>query len=193
VNFDRIKKSVGTRLQLLPPAILLDDVGRNRGTYDNVWILDAVEDNDVRISTSTGHFTLLGKDHVHHYTSNPNESRQAGVEHGFFTLNVQIYIQGNKVKILPLARPGEPNQTAPETIEEMLVDFRFPQDSGLQARLEAGGYKVAWAGESRLARLVNLEGYVVVVERMANGGLTSFRLKDRPEDKILVKRASVAT
>jgi hypothetical protein len=87
---------------------LLDRLGRDITDQDYPWLIVSVTDEHVRISNPvTSHFTDLGKDHIHHYTSNPDESRRTGIPHGFFTLTVQIYLQGPSLTLTPCARPGE--------------------------------------------------------------------------------------
>lgn len=71
---------------------------------------------------------------------------------------------------------------------EKWVDFRYPHDSGLQATLEAKGYKVAWCSDRNLARRVDLEGWEVVKEACADGVLAKLRLKDRPANQTLLMK-----
>jgi hypothetical protein len=193
VNLDRIKKSTGERVQLRPAAIELDAAGRPVPTADHIWIIGTVTDEWVEVSnTSTRHFTKLGKDHIHHYTTNPDGTHRTGVHHGFFTLNVQIYIRGNDVTVTPTARPGEAVTPNDEQASELVVDLRYPSDSGLQTELSRAGYRIAWVAESRVARLVNLEGWSVVVHRAPSGKLVRYRVRDRPEDKVLIQRPNGA-
>jgi len=189
MNLDRIKKAVGHRVNLVPVACRLDEYGRELPRIDDVWIVDEVTDAGVRISNPrTGHGTTLGKDHIHHFTSNPDRSKN-GLQHGFFMLNVQIFIQGAALTVKPNGRPGERVPPAAPAIREVIVDIRYPTDSGLQAKLSELGYEIAWAREPRVARLVEMEGWEQEIEPDAAGGYTSYRLKDRPADQILLKRA----
>src|SRR5215471_16675215 len=71
---------------------------------------------------------------------------------------------------------------------EKWVDLKYPNDSGLQAKLEAAGYRVAWCLDTNLARKLDLEGWEVVVEPSDQGMPTKFRLKDRPADQTLIKK-----
>lgn len=188
MNWEQMKKNVGHRVQLVPTACRLDEQGRQLPAIDDDWIISEVSSNGVRISnTRTGHTTTLGKDHIHHFTSNPDGS-QAGIQRGFLTLNVQLFMQGRDLQVRPNARPGE--AVAPPTVElsESLVDLRYPADSGLQRKLESEGYRVAWCLESKLPRLIDLEKWEVVVERDGEGVLRTFRVKDQPSDQILIKR-----
>ena len=80
-------------------------------------------------------------------------------------------------------------QPPPETQPvEKWVDLKYPSDSGLQAKLEAAGYRVAWCLDTNLARKLDLEGWEVVVEAFDAGVPTKFRLKDRPADQTLIRK-----
>ena len=107
MNLDLLKKNVSQRVQLLPVAYRLDENGRELEPMDDDWIFGDVSNDTLRISNvRTGHVATLGKDHVHHFTTNPHRSEQ-GVKHGFLTLNVQIFLQGDNLWVRPNARPGE--------------------------------------------------------------------------------------
>ena len=189
MNLDRIKKAVGHRVNLVPVACYLDGYGREQSSVDDVWLVVDVTDAGVRISNAqASHITTLGYDHIHHFTSNPDLSRD-GVPHGFFVLNVQVFIQGVALTVKPNGRPGERVPPAALAIREAIVDLRYPADSGLQAKLSALGYEIGWAREPRVTRLVEMEGWEQVIEPDAAGGYTSYRLKDRPADQLLLKRA----
>jgi len=188
MNWEQIKKNVGCRVQLAPIACRLDENGRELPQIDDDWIIDEVSAAGVRISNNrTGHVTTLGKDHVHHFTSNPDRSR-TGIPHGFLTVNVQVFLQGNRLWIRPNARPGEPVRPQRAEVIDKWVDFRYPSDSGLQHKLEAAGYRVAWCLDTKLSRKIDVEGWEIVVEPDARGVLTKFRVKDRPADQTLIKR-----
>lgn len=188
MNLDRIKKSVGHRVNLVPAACRLDEYGRELPPIDDVWTIEDVTDAGVRIANPrTGHFTILGNDHIHHFTSNPARS-QDGVPHGFFMLNVQLFLQGASVRVTLNSRPGGKVAPEPPRIREAIVDLRYPTDSGLQARLNSLGYEIRWCLETRVARLTELEGWELVIEPEGEGGYVSYRLKDRPADQLLVKR-----
>jgi hypothetical protein len=154
---------------------------------DDDWIILEVSTVGVQVSNiRTGHVTTLGKDHVHHFTSNPDRS-QTGIAYGFLTLNVQVFLQGNELWVRPNARPGEPVKLQLGEVIERWVDFKYPFDSGLQRRLEAAGYRVAWCLDTKLSRKMDLEGWEIVVEPDPQGVPTKFRLKDRPSDQTLIK------
>jgi len=191
MNLDQLKKNTGFHVQLEPVAIRLDDSGRELPPMNDDWLIEEVADTGIRISNiRTGHSTILGKDHIHHFTSNPGRSISGGIQRGFLTLLVQVYLQGNSLSIRPCARPGEPVPPHPIETAEKRVDLRYPSDSGLQAQLEARGYRVAWCFESRLARKVEIEGWEIVVEDDHRGVPTTFHIRDRPENQVLIKTQS---
>jgi hypothetical protein len=103
------------------------------------------------------------------------------------TLLVQIYIQGNNAWVRPTLQPGIPVPPPDVNIEDRAVDFRYPGDTGLQARLVAQGYKVSWALESRLPRLIDLEGWEIVIEPTPTG-FERYRARDPRDDQVLVKK-----
>jgi hypothetical protein len=187
MNWEYMKKNVGCRIQLVPIACRLDENGRELPQIDDDWIIEEVSDSGVRISDSRGHVTILGKDHIHHFTSNPDRSR-TGIPHGFLTLNVQVFLQGNRLWVRPCARPGEPVRPQRAEPAEKWVDLMYPLDSGLQQKLEAAGYRVRWCLDTKLSRRIDLEGWEIVVEPDTHGVLTKFRIKDRPADQTLIKK-----
>lgn len=83
--------------------------------------------------------------------------------------------------------PGSQPLPSQEVVEKW-VDLRYPSDSGLQAKLDAAGYRVAWCLDTNLARKLDLEGWEVVVEADDHGVPTKFRLRDRPADQTLIKK-----
>lgn len=108
MNLELLKKSLNQRVQLQPPARRSIEHGTGYEPIDDDWIIQDVSDAGVRVSNiRTGHVTTLGKDHIHHYTSNPDRS-QAGRTFGFLTLNVQVFISGNKLWVKPNPGPGKP-------------------------------------------------------------------------------------
>ena len=188
MNLDQLKRSLGFHVRLEPVAIRLDDADHELPPINDDWLIQDVTDVGVRIGNiRTSHTTTLGKDHIHHFTSNPGESINGGIQRGFLTLTVQIYLQGNSLSIRPCTRPGEPVPPHPVETAEKVVDFKYPIDSGVQARLESLGYRIAWCFESRLARKTELEGWEVVIEKDHRGIPTTFHLKDNPESQVLIK------
>lgn len=104
-------------------------------------------------------------------------------------------------KIIEFARPKHaasaepfvpalpPAQQPPAQPMEKWVDFNYPRDSGLQAKLESADFSVAWCLDNRLARKTELEGWQVVVESGAENQTFIFRLKDSPDNQTLIKKA----
>jgi hypothetical protein len=188
MNLDQLKKNVGFRVQLEPPAIHLDPIGRELPGRNEDWIIQRVTETDVRIDEATmlPLTTTIGKDSVHHFTSNPSRSVAGGLQYGFLSLTMQMFIQEDRITYRPCTRPGEHVPPLPAPIVEKRVDFNYPVASGVQKKLEAAGYRVAWASDSRLASL-ELQGWEVVVEKDRHGMPTSFHLRDRPENQTYVK------
>jgi predicted nucleotide-binding protein len=73
------------------------------------------------------------------------------------------------------------------------VDLNYPHDSGMQARLEADGYKIRWSGDSSLARRLDIEGWSLAAIADEHGREMILKMKDRPEDQTLIKRKVVKT
>lgn len=182
-----MKKNVGYRVQLIPIGCRLDENGRELPPEDEDWIIQAASDVGISISNNRGHSTSLGKDHIHHFTSNPDRSR-AGISYGFLTLNVQIFMQGRRLWVRPNLRPGEPVKPPNAEPMEKWVDTQYVYVIGLQQRLEAEGYRLAWCLDTKLASRIDLEGWEVVVEPDARGVPTKFRVKDRISDMTLIKK-----
>jgi len=188
MNWEQLKKCAGFRVQLEPVACRLDEFGRELPPENDDWIGQEVSSAGVRISNVlTGHATTLGPDHIHHFTSNPDRST-GGLQYGFLVLHVQVFLRGNELWVRPNSRPGEPVRPPAVQVTEKWVDFRYPSDSGLQPKLEAAGYRVAWCLETYLSRRIDLEGWEVVIEPDDHGRLTKFRLRDRPADQTLIKK-----
>jgi hypothetical protein len=187
MNWEQMKRNVGCHVQLEPTACRIDDNGRKLPAIDDDWIVEDVSPVGVRISNArTNHSIILGSDHIHHFTSDPERSR-LGIPHGFLTLNVQIFLQGIKGWVRPNARPGEPVKPHVDEPVDKWVDLRYPHDSGLQQRLEAVGYRVAWCSDTKLSRKLDLEGWEVVTEPDAQGARTRFRVKGLPGDQTLIR------
>lgn len=188
MNLEQLKRNVGYRVQLIPTACRLDENNRELPNIDDDWIVDRVAETGVQITNPrTNHSITLGKDHIHHFTTNPERSR-GNIKHGFLTLNVQVFLQSTRCWVRPNARPGEQVELVLENISEKWVDPRYPSDSGIQKRIEDAGYRVAWCLDTNLARKIDLEGWELVVESDARGVPTKFRMKDRPADQTLIKK-----
>jgi hypothetical protein len=187
MNKEMIKNNVYAHVVLQPPAIRLDKNGIElpAAVDDDWWQIQSVTDDGVTISEPrSGHFRLLGYDHIKKFTS---DGVKNGNARGFLTLQVQLYVQGNEVRLLP-TRPGEPLPPPRPVVADRLVEFNYPVASKIQERLEAAGYTVGWARPERLAS-IELEGGQRVVERDAHGNLSMFHLRD---GLVLVKKRRIA-
>ena len=140
MNWEQLKTSVDRRVQLQPTACRLDENGRELGPIDDDWVIDEVTSNGLRISNPrTGHVTTLVKDHVHDFRTNPDRS-EGEFQYRFLTLNVQVYLQGNKLWVRPNSRPGQPvspSGASPEerTLRARLLNERFKM---VDRRLQKG-------------------------------------------------------
>ena len=189
MNLDLLKKNIGFRVQLEPPAIRLDKIGRELPGQNTDWFIQSVTDTEVRIDTAEirGLTTQLGKDHIHHFTSNPSRSVVGQLQYGFLSLHVQLFIQNDRITYRPCSRPGERVAPLPAPIEKKWVQLGYPVKNGIQEQLEASGHRASWCRESRLADL-ELEGWEVVVVNDSHGMPTSFYLRDISENQVYVKR-----
>jgi hypothetical protein len=188
MQLGQLKKNVGFKVQLIPTACSIDDSGNKLPAVDDDWRIRKVSNDGVDISNErTLHETILGPDHIHHFTSNPNRPR-GEIKFGFLTLNVQVFIQGTKLWVRPNGRPGEPVEPPKQEFIKTWVDVAYPFKSGLQTKLEIGGYRVAWCSDANLPRKVGLEGWEVITEPDVNGRPTTFHLRDLPTDQTLAKK-----
>src|SRR5690348_4637630 len=106
MNLEQLKKDVGYWVQLEPIAYRLDEHGFELPTENEDWIIQQVTDT-VRISNiRSGHFAVLGSDHIYKFTTN-TQRHPATQKYGFLSLHVQLVIQGVNVTMRPNGRPGE--------------------------------------------------------------------------------------
>jgi hypothetical protein len=185
MKLDQLKKNVGWRMQIVPPACHLDDQGNPLPEKNEDWQVEEVTNDLVRLSAQSGHQLKLGKDHNYSFATNP---QRTSAKSGFLTLHVQVFVQGDRVFVKPNSRPGERVPSDPAIIEDKNVGFNYPTESGIQQRLEAAGYRLLWSLESQLASRVDLHGWEVVIEPDANGRPFRFRCKDPSDDLILLKK-----
>jgi len=109
VNWQQMKKNLGARVQLKPTPNRLDEYGRKLPSIGDDWLVEDVSTDGVRIKdVRTDHTTLLGKDHIFDYVSNPDQS-QHGVKHGFLKLKAQLFLNASGVSITPTPRPESPS------------------------------------------------------------------------------------
>ena len=187
MKLDRLKKNVGWLMEIMPPACHLDDHSNHLPEKNEDWKVEEVTDDVVRLSAQSGHQLTLGTDHIYSFATNPQRAATNG-SFGFLTLHVQVFVQGARVFVKPNSRPGERVPSNPAIIEDKIVGFNYPTESGIQQRLEAAGYRLVWSLESQLATRVDLHGWEIVVEPDASGRLFRFRCKDPRDDQILLKK-----
>lgn len=190
MNLDKLKTNVGWRVQIAPPAIHLDEFGRELPGKNEDWIIHSITDDEIQIDEAAilGLTTKLGKDHVQSFATNPARSTPGGLQYGLLKLHVQMYIpQNGPIWYQPCVRPGERVPPPHVRIVELYVDFGYPVKSGIQQKLTDLGYDVSWASLSRFAGL-ELDGWEAVVERDRQRRPTSFFLRDARDPQVLVKR-----
>jgi hypothetical protein len=107
VNFEQLKRNVGDRVRLVPPACHLDAAGDALPAVDEEWSIISVTTDLVEIGAESGHSYRLGKDHIRNYTTDPGRSAQ-GERRAFLTLNVQLFVEANGVRAVPNHQPGAP-------------------------------------------------------------------------------------
>lgn len=103
MNKQMLRKNVNDWVRLRPIAHRLQGTGHPLPQIDDVWRIESVSDEGVRIALPrTGHGRLLQFDQICEFTSDRMEK---GVKYGFLTLKIQLSIQGNDVHVTP-TRPG---------------------------------------------------------------------------------------
>jgi hypothetical protein len=185
MNLEQLKRNIGWRVQLAPPAIYLDALGRELPHRGEEWIIKDVNATEVKLDEASilGLGTVLGPDVVHRFDTN----RSLGAQHGFLVLSQQMFIQQNKITFQPCPRPGERVPPPPPvTITEQWVNSDFPNTTGLTKELEAAGYRVSWVNVSRLAEL-EIAGWEKVIAKDRYGMPSSLYVKTNPENMVLVK------
>ncbi len=187
MNLNQLKRNQGYHVQIVPVACRLNDLGIELPPIDDDWLMEEVNDEHVRISNvRTGHIVVLGKDHIHNFSSNPQRSL-GDLKYGFLNLHVQVFIQGNRARYVPNLRPGERVAPPAIVVTEKSVTLDYVSRSGLEQKLNAEGFVLQWCGEPKLAERIEFGGWEIVKEP-DGGGLASFRVKDRICDLILIKK-----
>lgn len=188
MNWERLKRNIGWRVQLAPTAIHLDALGRELPARNEDWIIQQVTETELRLDESLVMelTTRIAKDAVHEFGHNAQRCVPGGTQYGFLTLKLQMVVQNSVITYCP-CRPGERVAPPPPPLREDLVEFGYPAMSGLQPRLEAAGYQVHWSAD-RLVSTREVEGWEVVRERDGYGVLHSFRCPGRDGDLIFMKR-----
>ena len=189
MNLDQLRGNVGWRMRVAPQAIHLDEFGRELPGKNEDWIVRSVSQTgiDVEDGGFASRIVRLGSDHIHSFATDPQRDGTGGVHYGMLKLHVQMYISPvQPVWYEPCVRPGERVPQPAVHIVELFVNFKYPEDSGIQKKLEDARYRVAWIRDSDLAGL-ELKGWEVVVEDR-KGKPTSFHLRNPSENQVYVKK-----
>jgi hypothetical protein len=188
LNWSKIVGNLGSHVELQPTTCFLDAKGNALPDVSDDWLITEANDDWLTIKNArTGHETVLAKDHIHHYTSNPHRVTN-GQEHAFLTLLVQLYIQNDRVTIKPCLRPGE--RLAPPPVPEIVdewVDLMYPTIH-IAHKLDIDPNSLGWARESRVATLTATGTSEVVLLPETSGKLKRFWVRTSPESLILVRR-----
>lgn len=107
MNLEQLKRNVGYRLKLVPPACHLDSAGDVLPVIDEDWSIVGVSDDAIQIRDDARRSYRLGKDQIRNFTTDPQ--RVSGTEkRGFLTLHVQLFVQADDVRAVPNHQPGAP-------------------------------------------------------------------------------------
>jgi hypothetical protein len=93
------------------------------------------------------------------------------------SLHVQVTVQGNDVRVVPNARPGDPVKPKEPEVRLQVVQLSYPDTCGMQAKLTAEGFALVWARADR-AHALKKEGHEEVLEPDGRGGYFSLRTRD---------------
>lgn len=179
MNKEMLRKSVGHHVLLVPPAYRLDRRGFVLApvTDDDWWLVESVSDDGVTIKDPrTGHFRLLGFDHIKDYTT---DGVKAGAKRGQLLLKVQVTVQGNDVRITPNARPGESVPPKTPEVNEQEVTLSWPNTNGFCKRLVAEGHSLHWTDRARANGLIANGAHERVMEPDGRGGFRTFTTRPR--------------
>lgn len=105
MNLEQLKRDVGCRRRLVPPACHLDSAGDALPARDEEWTIKEVTDEYIEIGADSGHYYRLGKDHIRNFTTDIQRSGD-GLKLGFLVLHVQLFVQGAEVRAVPNHQPG---------------------------------------------------------------------------------------
>lgn len=102
MNRKKMKESIGSMVQIRPPAISLDDRGAQQPRRDDLWYIERVERREVRIqNVVTRHTIDLGPEHVHGF-DRTGTTDYPGHAAGVLKLRSQVVLQGNAVQLAPI-------------------------------------------------------------------------------------------
>jgi hypothetical protein len=68
------------------------------------------------------------------------------------------------------------------------VDLQYPDDVGLLSELESQGYRARWCQEDKLARCLDIEGWLLVTHTTESGKKVVLKVKDRPQNQTLIMK-----
>ena len=105
MNLEQLKRNVGYRLKLVPPARHLDAAGDAMPVTDEDWLIADVNNEFIELRDERARSYRLGKDQIRNFTT--DSQRSNGTEkRGFLTLHVQLFVEGEAVRAVPNHQPG---------------------------------------------------------------------------------------
>ena len=178
MNLEQLRTNVGWHMRIAPQAIHLDEYGRELPGKNEDWIVRGVSATEIELEEVgfLPRIVRLGRDHIQSFVTDPQRAAGAGVSYGMLKLHVQMYISPVSVWFVPCVRPGERVPPPPIQMLELSVDFNYPRDIGVEAKLTKEGFQVGWARASHLPRK-KAEGWEVVIERDEHGRPTSWHVR----------------
>ena len=114
MNKSQLPKLKHKRMRVRPQARRFDESGRELGYVDDTWLVtDASEDGLTLQNVRTHHNVTLNPDNIHKYQSDPSGDRD-----GFLVLDLQLFLQGNRVRYEPLDPRGNVTFIPVDRIQE---------------------------------------------------------------------------
>jgi len=106
MNRDQFKKNLHKRVRLRPIARRFSN-GIELERLDDDWLIEFIEEDGAHIrNLRIPYVTTLGYDQINKFTSDPNRDA-GGINHGFLILHVQLFLEGDRLWVEPILRPGE--------------------------------------------------------------------------------------
>lgn len=102
MNKDKLRKNINHRVRIRPIARRFNGKVELEQIDDEWTIYEVTADGVIIRNRRIGHTKLLGFDHIHQYTSDPDRYSD-GFKCGFLTLTVQLNIDRNKIWIEPIS------------------------------------------------------------------------------------------
>ena len=100
MNKTMLAKTLYYRIRLRPMAERFDSLGRKLRSIDDMWIVQAVRKDALRLVNSrTDHTVVLPYDSIHNFRV--DLSGRDGLKHGILMLLTQLKLRGDRVELEP--------------------------------------------------------------------------------------------